>query len=355
MNIAIIVRKLSGRGGMEAVIQTVAQKAQTAQIPMKVWAMGQLDDTRWLENIAFQNINIDQGTGRRLQLRAKLPLYIAALANMLAHSDTDVILATDPVFVEAAHWARKFVKRSVTVLSWIHFSLDKVANAPQLLHADGHLAISSGLAQQLANIGVRAPISIVYNPLPETQRPRAGTIQANPDQFLYVGRLAIAQKRLDLMFHSLQTIERDWSLILVGDGPDRPALEALAQELRIRDRIQFLGWHANPWDLIMPRAVLLSSDFEGFPMALIESLSRGIPVIATNCPTGPSDIIYDGRNGILTPPGSVEAFRTAIDRALQSSPWTWNAQQIQNNAVERFNATHVFSSMLQGIRDVIPL
>jgi UDP-D-galactose:(glucosyl)LPS alpha-1,6-D-galactosyltransferase len=99
----------------------------------------------------------------------------------------------------------------------------------------------------------------------------------------------------------------------------------------------------------------MASVFEGFPLGLIEALARGIPVIATNCPTGPSDIVYDGLNGLLIPPGSVDAFRGALERALHPDPWSWNAQQIQNNAVNRFNASRVFAAMLAGINAVSSL
>ena len=78
-------------------------------------------------------------------------------------------------------------------------------------------------------------------------------------------------------------------------------------------------------------------------MALLESLVRGIPVIATDCPTGPRDIVIPGKNGWLSPPGDVEALATTLTQALTHGPLAWDAQTIRDDVVARFGPNQVFA------------
>lgn len=354
MNMAIVVRRLSGHGGMESVIATVNKAARSYGTPLEVWAMGHPDDSSWLRDTLCRQVNIDQGTARRLQLHAKLPLYVGELAFLLRTTSVDTLLATDPTFVEAAFWARKLVRRPLRIISWLHFPLDRMAHIRHLLHADGHLAISTGLQRQLRAMGVRAPITVTYNPLPADFHPQDPPPSPEPGHFLYVGRLAVAQKRIDLILYGLQHLPGPWQLTLVGDGPDRSLLESLAAELGLSGRVHFAGWRADPWERQSPTALLLPSDFEGFPMALVEALARGIPVIAADCATGPSDIIYEGKNGFLISPGSAKGLRCAAQRSLHPRAWRWDAGHRQRDALRRFNAKRVFQAMTAGIEACRP-
>lgn len=108
-------------------------------------------------------------------------------------------------------------------------------------------------------------------------------------------------------------------LLLLGDGPDRAALEALATELGIAPFTRFLGFCANPFPYVRAAQMLvLSSRYEGFGMVLAEAMALGTPVIATDCPTGPRDLLGDGA-GLLVPPGDVESMASAIERLASDS------------------------------------
>ena len=352
MNLAIVSRKLSGRGGMETVIKTISQTATAENIPCTLWAMGQLNDKQWLANVSYKEANIDQGTGRRMQLRAKLPLYIMALVRFLKDSAVDTLLATDPLFVEASYRARQVLRRPIRIISWLHFSVDKLANTTSLIKADGHIAISRGIERQLRTLKVSAPIYVVHNPLPYAFNSTSPQ-ELSLNRLLYVGRLNNHQKRLDLLFEALAQVKSAWALDIKGDGPDGGWLKRLAQDLSINNRVHFTGWQQNPWVPPGPRALVLTSDFEGFPMVLVEALARGIPVIATNCPTGPEDIVDDHKNGLLIPTGSISAIRDALITALAPEwPWAWSPQEIQDNALSHFNAAQVFKNMVEAINSI---
>jgi glycosyltransferase involved in cell wall biosynthesis len=104
-------------------------------------------------------------------------------------------------------------------------------------------------------------------------------------------------------------------LCLVGEGPDRHRLEALASQLGIVSSVHFLGFRENPYPFILrARMLVLSSRYEGFGMVLGEAMALGVPVISTDCPTGPRDLLDAGAAGLLVPIGDAPALVDAMDK-----------------------------------------
>jgi glycosyltransferase involved in cell wall biosynthesis len=132
---------------------------------------------------------------------------------------------------------------------------------------------------------------------------------------LAVGRLA-PQKRFDRLIDALAAgpdTLGSWHLALVGTGPLEEQLRQRAADAGIAARVHLPGrtaaieaWYARA------QAFALTSDFEGFPNALLEAMAHGLAVVATDCPTGPADLIDDGRNGLLVPVGDDAALRQAL-------------------------------------------
>jgi glycosyltransferase involved in cell wall biosynthesis len=123
------------------------------------------------------------------------------------------------------------------------------------------------------------------------------------------------QKRLDVLLQGFAvTCNRlpEAVLVLAGDGPERVAAERLARELGIADRVQFLGYRRDVrrvWEVA--DVAVLASDYEGTPLALLEAMASGVPAIATSV-GGVPDIVHDGVNGILVPPGDPERLGLAM-------------------------------------------
>src|SRR5262249_42756316 len=113
----------------------------------------------------------------------------------------------------------------------------------------------------------------------------------------------------------------DARLIALGDGPERPALERLIASLGLGDCVDLLGHRPNPF-AFMARASLfvMSSRFEGMPSVLIEALACGCPLVSTDCPSGPAEILDKGRFGALVPVGDAERLAEAILEALRTPP-----------------------------------
>lgn len=118
------------------------------------------------------------------------------------------------------------------------------------------------------------------------------TVQLPASQyFIYVGRLT-ASKRVDQLINAISAAKGEHKLIIVGDGEEKVSLKKLVSKLGVDERVCFLGRLSNPYPYIKnAKALLLASEFEGYPNCLIEALGLGVPVITSNCQTGPAEIL----------------------------------------------------------------
>lgn len=137
-----------------------------------------------------------------------------------------------------------------------------------------------------------------------------------------VGRLSPEKDQRTLIrAMALMPADVNWRLAIVGDGAERSALETLVHEIGLADRIVFTGQVADPFAFTMrARVAVCASIYEGLCNALIEALACGTPVVSTNCPYGPFEILQDGRFGTLTPVGDAPALANAIAGALTEKP-----------------------------------
>jgi N-acetylgalactosamine-N,N'-diacetylbacillosaminyl-diphospho-undecaprenol 4-alpha-N-acetylgalactosaminyltransferase len=131
---------------------------------------------------------------------------------------------------------------------------------------------------------------------------------------LAAGRLEKV-KRYDMLLDAFAYVRKhcDARLVVLGDGSMREALLSRCQRLGIFDDVEFRGFVANPYPFFRSSDVfVLSSDAEGSPNALIEAQGLGLPAVATDCATGPAEIIVEGKTGYLVPPGDLEVFRKRL-------------------------------------------
>lgn len=132
------------------------------------------------------------------------------------------------------------------------------------------------------------------------------------------GRLR-PQKDFPTLLRALAAVrsQRDCRLVLLGGGSERERLEALAGELGIAEAVSMPGVVANPYAYLAKADLfVLSSLWEGLPNALIEALACGVPCISTDCPSGPREILQEGRFGTLVPMREPEALARAVDQTL---------------------------------------
>ena len=194
------------------------------------------------------------------------------------------------------------------------------------------IAVSDGVAETLAN-RLKLPwdhIERIYNPVvrPEIQflaqeMPNHPWMSdQGPPVVLAAGRFTRAKDFPTLVraFHIVSS-RRAARLIVLGDGPYRRKLERLVRNLRLQDVVAFPGWVPNPFAYMSrASAFAMSSKFEGLGNVLIEALACGCPCVSTNCPSGPSEILDEGRFGSLVPVADHAAMADAIEHVLDHPP-----------------------------------
>lgn len=197
--------------------------------------------------------------------------------------------------------------------------------------ADAIVAVSDGVADDLAGtVGLpRERITTIYNPV-LTEEDSARSEQTGhpwfaegaPPVVLGAGRLE-DQKDFPTLLRAFARVRRQCParLIILGEGRRRAELESLAVRLQIAADVDLRGWVDNPYDYMRQAAVfVLSSIHEGLPNVLLEALACGCPVVSTDCPSGPAEILAQGRYGALVPSGDDATLAEAIVATLAAPP-----------------------------------
>lgn len=280
---------------------------------------------------------VDLGAARVLYALPRLTRYLrrerpVALIAALNHANVVAMLA-----------ARASRVHTPTIIS-IHNTLSselldtrlaRMRLLPQMYYALRHwpqaiVAVSEGVADDFsARTGIaRNCIDVIQNPVITPQlhaairapAPHPWFDSADPPIVLGIGRLT-AQKNFSRLIDAFAIVRRrrPARLVILGDGPERELLEAKVRELGLGESVLLPGFVANPYACIArSRVFVLSSDYEGLPTVLIESLAIGTPVVATDCPSGPREILRNGELGRLVPLGDVDALAEAIADTLDA-------------------------------------
>ena len=193
--------------------------------------------------------------------------------------------------------------------------------------ADKIVVPSRELAKDLTTLGLPAKhMQVVYNPVvrPEIWDKAKESVDhpwfepGEPPVILAVGRLEV-QKDYPTMIRAFAQVRQiqPARLAIFGQGTQKSEIEALVHELGLEEDVVFLGFVKNPYAYITKSAMLaLSSAWEALPTFVIETMALGIPVVSTNCPTGPAEILDNGKYGDLVPVGDYKAMAEAILNVL---------------------------------------
>ena len=268
---------------------------------------------------------------------------IAPLARYLRRQRPDVMLSTLHHACVAASVANAvsrtyttvFLRESSTPSARAAGTLDVRARVLRAaMHwayarAAGVIAVSDGVANDLRSVfDVPAEkLWTLYNPIVTNDLERMAAVDprhpwfgvGEPPVVLGVGRLRDYKGFLTLLdaFARVRA-ERAVRLMVLGEGPQREELEARAAALGIGGDVVFPGFVANPFSYMRRASVyVLSSHFEGLPGTLIQAMACGCPVVATDCRSGPAEILADGRFGDLVGVGDTHAMAEAIVRSLE--------------------------------------
>ena len=246
---------------------------------------------------------------------------IAICSKWLAGVSTQVVVTVHNTLSREAQNATRLRRKLVPYfLGWFY---------PK---ADAIVAVSQGVAEDLARISGLpvAQIKVIYNPIVTSEflgkihEPinHPWLLPNQPPMILGVGRLE-KQKDFPTLIRAFAQVRQQYParLMILGEGKERPYLEALVQELGLTEDVVLPGFVANPY-AYMARASLcvLSSAWEGFGNVLVEAIAAGVPVVSTDCESGPAEILENGRYGKLVTVGDIEGMAAAIVETLKQPP-----------------------------------
>lgn len=192
--------------------------------------------------------------------------------------------------------------------------------------ANARIAVSTGSADDLARLSHirRDRIAVINNPIPAPPQPIATDPAperrwpGTEPRILTVGTLK-RQKNHALLVRAFAKLvqSRPAKLIIVGEGDLRGELESLVGALGVADSVLMPGFVLDPWPYYAAAHLfVLSSDNEGFGNVIVEAMHAGLPVVSTDCPSGPSEILDNGRYGTLVPCGDTDQLASAMAAAL---------------------------------------
>ena len=193
-------------------------------------------------------------------------------------------------------------------------------------------------------------VTVVPNAIPPLPQLRtAAEVRAELDLpqplFAFAGRIN-AQKALDVLLEALAQVDGP-ALALAGDGPERERLEARATELGLDGRVRFLGARTRTEVLELfaaADAAVLTSAWENFPHTVVEALAVGTPVLGTAV-GGVAEVVRDGENGLLVPPGDPSAFAEALRRFLRDDALQGHLREAAAGSVEHLQQERVYGEL----------
>lgn len=270
---------------------------------------------------------------------------VVPLITYLRERTPDVLLSGHAHANLVAVWSGKLSRTDTTVAVGVHNTLSRDADpvhdvmsvvVDRLLpityrHADHVIAVSEGVAGDVVRtVGIpREDVSVIHNPVIGSEFRSAvdepvshrWLTDESIEVVLGAGRLA-PQKDFGTLvraFEGVAASNANARLLLVGSGEERETIRRLIDRLGLQETVEIVDYVENLYAVMRAADVfVLSSRWEGFGIVLVEAMAAGTPVVSTDCPHGPSEILANGRFGRLVAVGDVEALSSAIEETLRS-------------------------------------
>lgn len=299
------------QGGPENIINMFGKYCEDKSIRIRVIQMVYGGFNWAIPNIDFNYIypeGIDQNNNT----------FLLGYAGFLSEREKpDLILATAwPFLSYVAGIVKNKLKLSCQVVSWLHASIAENEKAgyggcEALAYADMHLAISEQVKNEIIEACPKGIIVRINNPVSKNK------VHKKPNGYdslklAYIGRVS-AIKRLDILIQAVIRAKGNWNVSIIGDGENMTEIREMIEKNGISDRISLFGWMEDPWEKAIDAAfTILSSDYDCYPMSVIESLANGVPVLAAHN-GGVDEIIRNGYNGYFFEKGNVDSLTKLLD------------------------------------------
>ena len=255
----------------------------------------------------------------------------------------------------------------------------RVANHPNIINVDGTLMTkisnflknyiyryatlvitNSQITSKQIAMNTKAKTKTIYNPSFSNKIVEMSNEPIDDEKFsniktkkvIAVGRL-VNQKNFELLIRAFKIVLEsvDAHLIIIGEGEKRDEIIRLIEELNLANKVYLAGFQSNPYKYVKNSDLfVLSSLYEGLPNSLIEAIAVDTPVIATNCLSGPSEILLNGEGGDLIEVGNVEQLSKSIIKNLTDREYSKAKQKIAYDHLYRFSYDNVKKDILELVK-----
>jgi glycosyltransferase involved in cell wall biosynthesis len=278
------------------------------------------------------------------------------LREQIEAAQPDVVLSFIDVANAVTLWAARSLTVPVLVAERVHPPAHRVPLHYALLRkwlypsAAGIVVQTEGTADWARDWLPDERVVVIPNPVvlssARAQVSNDPVLPAEGRWLVAMGRLE-HQKGFDLLISAFEAVARDhdeWRLVIMGDGSEQTALEDEIDRRGLGKRVLMLGRVDDPESVLRSSEIfILSSRYEGFPNALCEAMACGLPVVSFDCPTGPSEIIRDGVDGILVPQNDVASLATAIGHLIENPDESAKMAARALELTARFDEREIFA------------
>ncbi|MEO6801968.1 MAG: glycosyltransferase [Granulicella sp.] len=298
----------------------------------------------------------------------KIAQRVPKLAEYLRRERPDALLSAAHFSNEIACLARRFARTNTRLILSEHTSLSSHMSegrklSPRMLlpwttrrlypMADAVVAVSNGVADDLCRVSKlpRNLVQTIYNPIDFVHLAATAKEPLDdpwfapgaPPVILAIGRLE-TQKNFPNLLHAFAEVrkQREARLVILGEGSERARLTSLITELGLQQDVSLPGFVMNPAAYMARSSVFaMSSTWEGLPVALLEALALRIPIVSTDCPSGPAEILRNGMYGELVPMHDSKALAQGILNILSGTIKT-----VEPEWLEQFDAAIITQKYL---------
>jgi len=347
-------------GGSERVLLNLLKGLNKNDFSITLVLYERVFDFPLPENIEVKVLDI-YASRNILRLTTRFILKIVNLARLIRQNKPDVVFSllssTNATLILAKLLSRMKCKLivsehthpSINLKNEIYGGVTKIFIKKLYPKADKIIAVSEGIKQDLVqNFQLsKDKIEVIYNPADIKEIEALSRESAEHPLFkvqipviVSVGRLT-RQKGYPYLLRAFSILRKSRAskLLIIGDGEDRTKLIEMTMKLGIEGDIEFFGFQANPFKYMAKSSLfVLSSLYEGFGNVIVEAMALGLPVISTDCPSGPSEIIEDKKNGILVPVKDEKTMAEAILQVLSNHQLS---KELGENAVKRASYFHI--------------
>lgn len=361
--ICLFVPSLAG-GGAERVFVTVANEIASRNIPVDlVVASGH--DLDYLSEVSDSVNTIILGAHRTLFALPKLAIYLrqnkpVSLMTTMAQANLVGKLA---LLISQSSSTQHIIRQAIApgilpIKNALVTAILRPLISYMYRHASCVISVSNEMAALLKQqYGIESNVRTIFNPIDVKKNLNLSNDSVEKDLpwsdtysslIIGVGRLS-DQKDFQTLIKAFSIVRKkeNAKLIILGEGPERAILEASVKEAGLADHVWMPGFIQNPYAYMLKANVfVLSSKYEGLPNALIQALLLGTRCVSTRCPTGPAEILENGRLGILVDIGAYGSMATAITNSMHQ-PRMNSADR--NTLQNKYSATKITDQYLDAL------